>query len=86
MEKGGGQRLKFYTPTFEKRFAIEPLRPEFTARASCQICAAQINASSFDKRAYCRTGIQTRDKGPPGLIVPYVISTFVLRSNEKACW
>lgn len=27
---GGGQRLKFYTPTFEKRFAIRSPCPQFT--------------------------------------------------------
>lgn len=33
---------------------METQRPEFTTRALCQMCAAQINALSFDKGAYRR--------------------------------
>lgn len=38
--RGRKQRLKFYTPTFEKCFAMQPLCPQFTTRLFCQICAA----------------------------------------------
>ncbi len=47
-EKGserGKQRLKFYTPTFEKCFAIQLVCPEFTTRAFFQICAALLTLS-----------------------------------------